>query len=67
MILSAARKELLVKKVTLTIPTYTLNCFLLPKYFCDDLNKLLASFWWNDCDGEKNPLDVVGEAMYTKN
>lgn len=30
-----------------------MNCSFLPKYLCDSLNRLVASFWWNDCDGGK--------------
>ncbi|XP_050122906.1 uncharacterized mitochondrial protein AtMg00310-like [Malus sylvestris] len=30
-----------------------MNCYLPPRYYCDDLNKLIASFWWNDIEGEK--------------
>lgn len=52
-ILSAAGKKLLIKSIAVAIPIYTMNCFLLPKYFCDDLNHLIASFWWNDYDGGK--------------
>lgn len=30
-----------------------MSCFLLPKYLCDELNKMIASFWWNNCDGNR--------------
>lgn len=52
-VLSAARKELLIKTMALTIPIYMMNYFILPKYFCDDLNHLIASFWWNEYNGGK--------------
>lgn len=38
--LSGAGRELLVKMVVQALPTYAMNCFLLPKIFCDDLHKL---------------------------
>ncbi|KAM2808782.1 hypothetical protein PS2_043623 [Malus domestica] len=49
-ILSVAGKELLIKSVALAIPLYTMNCYLLPKYYCDALNRLIASFWWDDIE-----------------
>lgn len=52
-LLSATGKEILVQAVAQAIPTYVMNCFLLPKYFCASLNRLVASFWWNNCKGRK--------------
>lgn len=44
-LLSAAGRELLVKVVAQSIPLYVMSCFLLPRYFCNDLNQLVARFW----------------------
>lgn len=52
-LLSAAKKEVLVKAVAQAIPNYKMSYFLIPKHFCDDLNKLIASFWWNGDKGER--------------
>lgn len=52
-LLSAAGKEVLVKVVALSILIYTMSYFLLPKHFCEDLNRMVASFWWNGNEGEK--------------
>lgn len=52
--LSGAVRELLVKVVAQALPTYAMNCFQLPKTFCDDLHKLMARFWWgSDPDSRK--------------
>lgn len=51
--LSTAGKKVLVKAVAQAIPNYSMSCFLLPKLFCDDLNKLIASYWWSGDEGEK--------------
>lgn len=42
-ILNAARNELLIKVVA-PIPLYSMCWFLLPKYFCDELNRLVPSY-----------------------
>ncbi|XP_008391158.1 uncharacterized protein [Malus domestica] len=41
------------ESVALAIPLYTMNCYLLPKYYCEDLNRLIASFRWNNIEGRK--------------
>ncbi|VVA37427.1 PREDICTED: reverse mRNAase, partial [Prunus dulcis] len=52
-LLSGAGKEILIKVVAQAIPIYTMSYFLLPKYVCEDLNKLVAQFWWNSSTGNK--------------
>ena len=44
--LSKASKELLIKAVAQSIPTYTMGVFLLPARLCNELNVLCARFWW---------------------
>ena len=36
----------LVKTVAHALPMYSMQCFLLPKTFGGDLNRLIAKFWW---------------------
>jgi exonuclease III len=48
--LSRAGREILIKAVAQAIPTYTMNCFKLPKTWCEEINSLIARFWW----GQKN-------------
>ena len=40
-------RELLVKTVAQALPLYSMQCFLLPKSFCEELNLLIAKFWWS--------------------
>lgn len=44
-LLSGAGKELLIRVVAQTLPSYAMSCFLLPKGFCDSLHQLCAKFW----------------------
>ena len=46
MMLSRARKEVLIKVVVQPIPTYTMGVFQLSVKFCEELNALCAKFWW---------------------
>ncbi|BFG35644.1 hypothetical protein CerSpe_219180 [Prunus speciosa] len=51
-LLSSAGKEILIKTVA-QAPLYSMSVYLLPKYFCDDLNRLIADFWWNGNSGDR--------------
>lgn len=44
-LLSSACRELLVKTVAQALPIYSMQCFLLPKSFCEELNMMIAKFW----------------------
>lgn len=44
-LLSAAGKEILAKTMAQVVPNYTMSWFLLPKLFCEDINRMTASFW----------------------
>lgn len=39
-------KEILLKAIALAMPIYTMNVFRLPKYICEEINAILAKFWW---------------------
>ena len=51
--LSRARKEVLIKVVAQSIPTYTMGVFLLPVKLCNDLNAMCARFWWGQIGNER--------------
>jgi hypothetical protein len=44
--LSQAGKEVLLKVVVQTIPTYSMGVFQLPISLCKELNKMMQKFWW---------------------
>lgn len=44
--LSQAVKEILLKAVIQTIPSYCMSVFLLPKGLCSKINSHMKDFWW---------------------
>ena len=51
--LSKARKDVLIKAVAQSIPTYTIRVFQLPMKLCNELNMLCARFWWGQSGDDK--------------
>ncbi|XP_042965938.1 uncharacterized protein LOC122299618 [Carya illinoinensis] len=46
--LSLAGKEVLIKAVLQSVPTYTMRVFKIPKNLYKELNSLMAKFWWGN-------------------
>jgi hypothetical protein len=44
--LSQAGKEMLIKAVVQTLPTYCISVFRLPQFLCTTLNSFMSRFWW---------------------
>ena len=53
LILSSASKEVVIKAVAQSIPTYTMSVFQLPMKLCDELDALCAKFWWGQVGNER--------------
>ncbi|XP_062021093.1 uncharacterized protein LOC133737577 [Rosa rugosa] len=51
--LSAAGKELLIKAVAQSIPTYVMSCFEVPIHLCNEMHSLMAKFWWGSIEEDK--------------
>jgi hypothetical protein len=61
--MSYAAKEVHVKSVVQTLPTFIMGVFLLSKGFCEKYEKMIRHFWWGD---EEGSLYVLGTHDKTK-
>ena len=52
-IISRAGKEVLIKAVAQSLPTYTMGVFQLLVKLCDELNSMCARFWWGPVGNER--------------
>jgi hypothetical protein len=51
--LSRVGKEVLLKSVAQSIPTYVMSCFQIPLTICEKMRKPLSNFWWGSEAGKK--------------
>ena len=51
--LSRARKEILIKFVAQSIPTYIMGIFQLPVKLCEELQSMCARYWWGQMGNER--------------
>lgn len=51
-LLSQGGREILIKAVELSFPTYTISCFILPQILCDKMEKMTAQFLWGQLKDE---------------
>ncbi|CAK8577706.1 unnamed protein product [Lathyrus sativus] len=51
--LSKAGKEVMIKLVLQAIPSYVMSLFILPDAVCNDIEKMLNSFWWGGGSNNK--------------
>ncbi|CDP14470.1 unnamed protein product [Coffea canephora] len=54
-LLSTAGKEVMLKAVSMAMPTYAMSVFKLPRKLCKDISALMANYWWGEANG-KNKL-----------
>ncbi|XP_074376887.1 putative mitochondrial protein AtMg00310 [Apium graveolens] len=47
----------LIGNVAQAIPAYTMSCFLLPKFICQDLEIMFNKFWWRSNNDEGKGLN----------
>ena len=51
--ISKAGREILIKIVAQAIPTYSMSLFKLPRSICDNINSLVARYWWGQNQEER--------------
>ena len=56
--LNQGGKEVLIKSVLMTMPTYIMSCFKLPKGLCKEISARIARFWWGNGD-KKNKIHWI--------
>lgn len=61
--LSPAGKEILIKSIAMALPVYSMNCFLLPVTICDEIIKVISSFWWGQDHGKRKISWVAWKRM----
>lgn len=44
--LSKAGNEVMIKSVLQSIPSYIMSAYLLPKSTCEEIERMLNSYWW---------------------
>ena len=52
-LLSKAGKAVLIQAVAQAISLYVMNCFKLLRNLLDDINRVIAGYWWGDEDGRR--------------
>jgi len=57
--ISSARREILIKPVAQSIPTYVMRCFLLPSGLCDHIEAMIKHFWWGYVKGEHGKIHWI--------
>ncbi|XP_042944574.1 uncharacterized mitochondrial protein AtMg00310-like [Carya illinoinensis] len=58
-LLSQGGKEILLKAVAMSIPTYAMSYFLLPKTLCHEMEMMMARFWWGN-QAQERKIHWVG-------
>jgi len=61
--LSRAGKEILIKSVAQAIPSYCMGAFLIPNSLCEELERMMNSFYW---DSKKNGRHSINWMKWEK-
>ncbi|XP_028082512.1 uncharacterized protein LOC114283840 [Camellia sinensis] len=51
--LSAAGREVLIKSVAQSIPTYIMSCFQLPDGLCGEIDSMVSNYWWGQRENKR--------------
>jgi hypothetical protein len=61
--LSKAGKEVLIKSVLQSVPTYPMGCFKFSKSQCAELSSISSQFWWGDGSHKRKVHWISWERM----
>ena len=61
--ISSGGKKVLIKSVAQALPTYVMSVFKLPMSVCDDLMKMMRSYWWGVENGKHKTHWVAWDKM----
>ncbi|KAH9715585.1 hypothetical protein KPL71_021114 [Citrus sinensis] len=59
---SKGGKEVLIKAIAQAVPIYAMSVFKIPQGLCDDIQKVIAKFWW----GSKNEWKGIHWARWER-
>lgn len=51
--ISKVGRDILIKTMAQAIPNYVMIIFKIPKNLCDDINAILAKYWWGQLTDER--------------
>ena len=54
---------MLIKVVAQDIPTYTMSCFKIPDFLCDDKTSMIRNFWWGQKHDERKMAWLTWEKL----
>ena len=52
-LLSQVGKEVMIKAVIQSIPTYSISVFKLPVSLCKEIETMIRQFWWGQGDSKE--------------
>ncbi|XP_074313545.1 uncharacterized protein LOC141648724 [Silene latifolia] len=62
-LLSRADKEILIKAVANSLPTYVMSVFKIRANFCNELRSMVSRFWWGHEEGKRGLSWVSWRSM----
>jgi hypothetical protein len=65
-LMSSGAKEVLIKAVAQSLPTYLMSVFQIPLTLCDELASLIHEFWWGTDKGKRKMAWLAWDQLVLK-